>query len=610
MASKWETPQKRPPQKRPVLPKEPSVFARTAGKMALPVFIVAVLFLAFRVMGGSPKGHGHGQKKPNFIFIMTDDQDLHLNSLDYQPAVQKQFIQKGTWFKKHFCTVAVCCPSRVSLLTGRAAHNTNVTDVNAPYGGYGKFIAEGLNDNYLPVWLQGAGYNTYYTGKLMNGQSISTYNKPFAAGWTRSDFLLDPGTYIYNNASMALDNGPFKFYAGQYSTDLVANRSVEFLGDAITAGKPFFLGITPIGPHAETLLGSSAPVIKAPVPADRHKDLFPDVKVPRTPSFNPDAPGSVNYFATLPKLSDDEIKYNDEFYRRRLQSLQAVDDLVNSVISKLEAHPDVLANTYLFYTSDNGYHIGQHRMPPGKTCNKEEDINIPFLARGPGIAAGKVATFPTSHTDLVPTFFELAGIPLHENFDGEPIPLTRKSQHAKKLKHEHVNVEFWGEGLAEGTVYANLGSIFDKNTYKTVRVVGKDYDFSYSVWCTNEHELYDIKADSSQLNNLYGSNSTTSGFSIPELTARLDSLLLTLKSCKGKVCRRPWEALFPSGNVQSLRHAMHKKYDHFFLEEQDKVTFSACLLGYITSAEGALKSIPYEGDGSDRAFKARWEDWV
>ncbi|PNY27646.1 Arylsulfatase [Tolypocladium capitatum] len=411
---------------------------------------------------------------------------------------------------------------------------------------------------------------------------------------------------------MALDNGPFNFHAGRYSTDLVANRSVEFLGDAITAGKPFFLGIAPIGPHSETLLGGSAAVFKAPVPADRHKDLFPDVKVPRTPSFNPDVPqpGSVNYFATLPKLSDDQIEYNDDFYRRRLQALQAVDDLVSSVISKLGAHQDVLANTYLFYTSDNGYHIGQHRLPPGKTCNKEEDINIPFLARGPGIAAGEVATFPTSHTDLVPTFFELAGIPLHEDFDGEPIPLTKKSQDANKLKHEHVNVEFWGQGLAEGTVYANLGGQFAKNTYKTVRVVGDDYDFSYSVWCTNEHELYDIKVDPSQLNNLYGRNSTTSGLGIPELTARLDSLLLTLKSCKGKVCRRPWEALFPSGNVQSLRHAMHQKFDPFFLEEQDKVSFSACLPGYITSAEGALKSIPYGGNDSCRAFEARWEDWV
>jgi hypothetical protein len=72
--------------------------------------------------------------KPNFVLIITDDQDLHLNSLNYQPSVQKHFAQEGTWFKKHFCTVALCCPSRVSFLTGKAAHNTNVTDVSAPYG--------------------------------------------------------------------------------------------------------------------------------------------------------------------------------------------------------------------------------------------------------------------------------------------------------------------------------------------------------------------------------------------------------------------------------------------------------------------------------------------
>jgi len=81
--------------------------------------------------------------KPNFIFIMTDDQDLHLNSIDYQQSVQKHFKQEGTWFKKHFCTVALCCPSRVSLLTGKAAHNTNVTDVSAPYGTLFETIPEG-----------------------------------------------------------------------------------------------------------------------------------------------------------------------------------------------------------------------------------------------------------------------------------------------------------------------------------------------------------------------------------------------------------------------------------------------------------------------------------
>ena len=109
-------------------------------------------------------------------------------------------------------------------------------------------------------------------------------------GWLikPSQVLLDPNTYIYYNASMALDNGPVKFHTGQYSTDLIANRSVEFLGDAITADKPFFLGITPIGPHSETLLGKNGAEFRAPVPADRHKDLLSGVKVPRTPNFNPE----------------------------------------------------------------------------------------------------------------------------------------------------------------------------------------------------------------------------------------------------------------------------------------------------------------------------------
>ncbi|KYK57012.1 arylsulfatase precursor [Drechmeria coniospora] len=640
--------------------------------MAIPFFLVAVAFLVINVHAADqplvgPVGEpGPNKPKPNFIFIMTDDQDLLLDSLSYQPMVKKHFIDKGTSFKKHFCTIALCCPSRVSLLTGKAAHNTNVTalspvrdssaiplsvlgnrrvalnaDFRSPSpmvssmtaepghislasenhppthsrtyaGGYSKFIAEGLNDKYLPVWLQDAGYNTYYTGKFMNGQTLSTYNKPFAAGWTRSDFLIEPNTYYYCNASMALDNGPVQFQTGKYSTDLIANRSVEFLGNAIEAGKPFFLGVMPVGPHSETTFGKTGAVrFGSPRPADRHKDLFPDVVIPRGPSFNPDTirPGAVGYFTRLPALSKGQMRYVDKFYRKRLQSLQAVDDLVSDIMTKLEAHPDVLANTYLFYTSDNGYHIGQHRLPPGKTCNIEEDINIPFIARGPGIAAGKAVSFPSSHTDVVPTLFELAGIPLHDDFDGEPIPLTTASQGSKKLKQEHINVEFWGHGIVEGRVFSRATRlIMDPNTYKTVRVVSDDYDLSYSVWCTNDHELYDIKADPNQLQNLYGHQGTISGFRIPQISARLDALLLTLKSCKGKACRRPWEEMFPSGTVRSLGDALAPKYDEFFLKTQAKVTFSKCLNGYITSAEGALKPLVYGNrtNVSGMAIEARW----
>jgi len=73
-------------------------------------------------------------KKPNIVFILTDDQDVHMNSLDHMPQVQKYLMREGTSFLRHYCTIALCCPSRVSLLTGMMAHNTNVTDIFVPYG--------------------------------------------------------------------------------------------------------------------------------------------------------------------------------------------------------------------------------------------------------------------------------------------------------------------------------------------------------------------------------------------------------------------------------------------------------------------------------------------
>lgn len=107
--------------------------------------LISSVFLAaglFSVNGGASThhevtknpGHSSETKQPNFVFIMTDDQDLHLDSLNYMPKLQRHIGNEGTVFERHFCTIAVCCPSRVSLMTGRLAHNTNVTDVNPPYG--------------------------------------------------------------------------------------------------------------------------------------------------------------------------------------------------------------------------------------------------------------------------------------------------------------------------------------------------------------------------------------------------------------------------------------------------------------------------------------------
>lgn len=96
---------------------------------ALLFFIFCVLSLA-----STSQISATTSRRPNVVFILTDDQDAKLNSLDYMPSVRKHLISRGTHFKSHYCTVAWCCPSRVSLWTGKAAHNTNVTNIKPPYG--------------------------------------------------------------------------------------------------------------------------------------------------------------------------------------------------------------------------------------------------------------------------------------------------------------------------------------------------------------------------------------------------------------------------------------------------------------------------------------------
>jgi hypothetical protein len=101
----------------------------------------------------------------------------------------------------------------------------------------------------------------------------------------------------------------------------------------------------------------------------------------------------------LTRLNQSEVDYNDALHVARLQSLQAVDELVGGVVDKLEAL-GLAENTYVIYTSDNGFHIGQHRLRPGKSCAYEEDVNVPMLIRGPGVPKRHEVNFTTSHTDV------------------------------------------------------------------------------------------------------------------------------------------------------------------------------------------------------------------
>ncbi|KAK4038052.1 alkaline-phosphatase-like protein [Parachaetomium inaequale] len=579
--------------------------------------------------GPSPQG-----KRPNIVFVLTDDQDLHMQSLDYLPLIKKNLIDKGTFYKRHYCTTAICCPARVSLWTGKLAHNTNVTDVNPPHGGYPKFVSQGFNNAYLPLWLQQAGYDTYYTGKLFNAHTTDNYHSPYPAGWNGSDFLVDPYTYMYLNASFQRNRDPPVSYAGQHSVDVLAQKALGFLDDAAQSTRPFFLGIAPVAPHSNVNQTSSSNhgdpdknlddidslvTFTPPIPAARHAHLFPNVTVPRTPHFNPHTAASgANWIRTLPPQSPENVAFNDHFYRQRLRTLQSVDELVDAVVARLDEH-GLLENTYVFYTTDNGFHIGQHRLQPGKECGFEEDINIPLIVRGPGVPRGEVAEVVTTHVDLAPTILGIAGVDLEPGrveegfgFDGEGIPLTKgELEEAVQTRGEHVTVEFWGFAASEGRLFGeDARRVWANNTYKAVRVIGGEYNFYYAVWCTNEHELYDLKTDPYQLNNLLHASAkrpaTLLGVPFEKVIARLDALLFVLKSCKGQTCVRPWHALHPAGNVQNLHNALSSRFDVFYEQQQKKVNYNRCEMGYLPDAEGPQ----FETDGLVYRQGVRWSEWV
>ncbi|KAE8371284.1 alkaline-phosphatase-like protein [Aspergillus bertholletiae] len=538
------------------------------------------------------------QRPPNFLFIMSDDQDLLLDSLSYTPLTMKHMRDKGITFSNHFVTTALCCPSRVSLWTGRLAHNTNVTDVHPPWGGYPKFVEGGFDKNFLPVWLQQAGYDTYYTGKLMNAHSIQSYVSPHVSGFNGSDFLLDPYTYDYMNATYQRNHKAPVSYLGRHTTEVLTEKAMGFLEDALTGERPFFLAVSPIAPHSNmngTYGAGSGPLwMDEPIPEERHKHLFPEAKVPRTANFNPKKPTGVSWIHDLPFRNETEVDYNDHYYRQRLRALQGVDELVDQLISRLE-RSDKLDNTYIIYTSDNGFHIGQHRLPPGKTCGFDEDIRVPFFIRGPGIPEGVVENSVTTHVDLAPTLYELAGIPLREDFDGAPMRILGNSV---GTLHEHVTVEYWGQAMLEGGL-SNLGKpTVPNNTYKAARILSEEYNLYYSVWCNNEHELYDLTRDPHQIDNLYTATTEDKkeaeimGYDISKVISRLDALLLVLKSCKGSSCIEPWSVLHPHGSVRNLRDALDGKYDSFY-HTQPKVSFDRCEYAYIIDAEGPQHALAY-----------------
>jgi N-acetylglucosamine-6-sulfatase len=365
---------------------------------------LAVLLLS-GVWGSAAREARGATNKPNIVFILADD--MRKGDLKYMPKTRSVLKDKGMSFRDAYVSNPLCCPSRATTMRGQYAHNTGVWNMGGSSGGWATYRNNDLEKDNVATRLDAAGYSTALIGKYLNGYSGTT-NKP--PGWDR--WFVHTGSTRYYNYKINDDGSMRRFGSSTaaYETDVIANRAKTFIGTSATAGKPFFAYVAPKAPHSPNI----------PAPRD-NKHTFDNVKAPRPPSFNEqNVSDKPPWIRQLPRLSDAKRAKIDNRAEKRAETLQALDDLVAGIGGKLK-DKGVLSNTYIFFTSDNGFHMGEHRIPGRKGRPYEEDVHVPLLVRGPGVAAGHQAQKLALNTDFLPTFTDLAGAHIPGYVDGRSL---------------------------------------------------------------------------------------------------------------------------------------------------------------------------------------------
>lgn len=444
---------------------------------------------------------GTALARPNLIVINTDDH--RFDELPHMPLVQQLLVREGATFNNGFVVDSSCCPSRASLLRGQVVHNHGVLTATSSYtGGYQAVRRLGLEYSNIATWLRDSGYKTALFGKYFNGYPLASQGTGTPVGWDE--------WYAFNGGPRYYDyklnqNGTIVSYgktSATYSTDVLRTLAVDFLKRHALNDAPFFLYIAPNAPHLPS------------TPPKRHEKSVVAEYV-KTPAYN-EADVSDKPLWIQARLQYSDSRFDAE-RKNRLRTLLAVDDMISTLVNTLAAQGK-LSNTYIIYTADNGYALGEHRLQ-NKGTAYDESARVPFVVRGPGITPGIVFDQFALNIDIAPTLAEWAGVAPAGFVDGRSLaPLLSATAPPDVNPKERFILERLEE--TGGTVTVPV--------YTAVR----SHDHLFVRYADGERELYDLRVDPLMLESRHGFESAAQ-------ILELENWLYSLNTCVGPTQCRP-----------------------------------------------------------------------
>jgi len=462
------------------------------------------------------------EKRPNIVFIMTDDHAAQAISAFGHPISQlaptpniDRIATNGAKFYNNFCTNSICGPSRAVILTGKHSHINGFRMNGDVFDG---------SQATLPKFLKEAGYSTALFGKWhLHG---------LPEGFDDWNILVDQGNYYNPDFIKGTDTTRIEGYA----TDIVTEMGLSWLKEKGKSGKPFLLMVQHKAPHRNWM------------PAPRHLNLYDSVKFPLPDTFFPEFKDQVAaqqqqqtiykdmYEGHDLKMSmekgSDSLRHNpwttdfhrmtreqrdiwnkayrgknDAFHNAKLSgkaldewkgqrylqdylaTIASVDEGVGRILDYLEKS-GLAENTIIVYTTDQGFYLGEKGFFD-KRFMYEESLAMPLLIQYPKeIPAGSEVTALTQNLDFAPTFLDFAGAPIPEEMQGQ----SMRALLTQKLK---------GEDFRDAIYYHYYDFPAFHMVKKHYGVRTANYKLMHFYDDIDEWEMYDLEKDSRELTNIY-----------------------------------------------------------------------------------------------------------